>query len=257
MTSSVGFYVYVHINAQTSEVFYVGKGRADRYKTYAHRSAHWVNYVKKYGFEARIVADGMSEDAAFRAEIAVIDLLRSQGVKLINKGIGGEGNQGAKPINQVSVTNSDGETFLSMQDAADRMVQIGWTNACAANISKAANHRAGIIAYGRTWWRTGLPPKPLRLSNTRARTVMSSMGEKFSSCAEAADYLKRNEWSKALPQAISAAARGAAASIYGRSWWWEGDDPKEYIPPNKRLSAALMGRKKSVRSAPAVDEAKA
>lgn len=68
------------------------------------------------------------------------------------------------------------------------------------------------------------------------RRVFCSNGMNFNTGRMAADWLRDNGHPKALQGHISACCRGERTAAYGYSWWYEGCDPKEYIPRYKRLS---------------------
>lgn len=62
------FYVYEWYIRDTGEIFYVGKGRGDRYKE-RHEHAEWAERIKKeYDVGCRFLVDGVSEDEALLKE---------------------------------------------------------------------------------------------------------------------------------------------------------------------------------------------
>lgn len=98
MVSST-FYVYEHWRTDRDECFYVGKGRAGRaYRMSNRNKFHQAVYskVSREGFavEVRIVASGLSEDAAFVLEVERISFWRSAGADLANSTCGGDGVSG-------------------------------------------------------------------------------------------------------------------------------------------------------------------
>lgn len=68
------------------------------------------------------------------------------------------------------------------------------------------------------------------------KRVFCSNGMVFDTGQKAADWLNENGNPLALSGHVSACARGVRGSAYGYSWWYEGDDPKCYIPRYERLS---------------------
>lgn len=90
------FYTYVHIRLDTGKVFYVGKGKKDRFKSTNKRSNHWKNIVNKAGFLPKIVFFNLSEQSAFDTERSLISIYKSIGYDLVNKTNGGEGPSGMK-----------------------------------------------------------------------------------------------------------------------------------------------------------------
>ncbi|MEI8286754.1 MAG: NUMOD3 domain-containing DNA-binding protein [Actinomycetes bacterium] len=93
---SHAFYTYAHINKDTNKIFYIGKGAKNRYKSIARRNKYWHNIVKKYGFNAEILAYWASEKEAFDHEMLLISCFKDMGYKLANMTDGGEGISGYK-----------------------------------------------------------------------------------------------------------------------------------------------------------------
>lgn len=92
------FYVYKHFRKDTQEVFYVGKGEGNRYKSKIGRNPYWHNIVKKHGFKWEIVDYFESEELAFRAEAKLIAEIGRKDLglgPLVNLSDGGEGASGA------------------------------------------------------------------------------------------------------------------------------------------------------------------
>jgi hypothetical protein len=85
------FYIYEWFNVDTGEVFYVGKGRKDRYRNILQRNQYFKNYYNKYKCDVRKVQFGLSEDEAFELEIALIEEYRQLGQCKCNLADGGEG----------------------------------------------------------------------------------------------------------------------------------------------------------------------
>ena len=93
---SHAFYTYAHINPTTNKIFYIGKGKENRYTQAGKRNQHWKNIVNKYGFKAEILAYWDSEQAALDHEELLISCFRDMGYKLANKADGGKVNSGWK-----------------------------------------------------------------------------------------------------------------------------------------------------------------
>ena len=49
------FYVYEWYNVDTNEIFYVGKGCGNRYKSISHRNQHFLNYYETHECAVRII----------------------------------------------------------------------------------------------------------------------------------------------------------------------------------------------------------
>lgn len=89
------FYVYIHSKPDGTP-FYVGKGHGKRAHKFSIRNPHHKNVVAKYGKHNIIVGklECATEDEAFEAEKKLIAFLRSIGITLVNRTIGGEGSAG-------------------------------------------------------------------------------------------------------------------------------------------------------------------
>ena len=89
------FYVYEWFIIDTNEVFYVGKGCGDRYKT-LRRNRYFLNIYNKYSCDVRIVKSKLTEQESFNEEIRLINHYKSIGQAKANLTLGGEGCTGYK-----------------------------------------------------------------------------------------------------------------------------------------------------------------
>ncbi len=62
------FYVYEWFIKETGEIFYVGKGRGDRYKEYHERAYEAEKIRKQYDTDVKFVAQNLSEEEALEIE---------------------------------------------------------------------------------------------------------------------------------------------------------------------------------------------
>jgi len=85
------FYIYEWYNVDTNEVFYVGKGRLNRYKNIKQRNNYFNNYYNKYNCNVRKVKTEMEENEAFELEIKLIAEYRMINQAQCNLTNGGEG----------------------------------------------------------------------------------------------------------------------------------------------------------------------
>lgn len=83
------FYVYLHSNADTGEVFYVGKGKGPRAWS-KQRNNLWKTVTKHCNYSVVIVKDGLEEDEALQMEAQLISEYRSLGQAVANIADGGE-----------------------------------------------------------------------------------------------------------------------------------------------------------------------
>ena len=62
------YYVYSHMQADTGEVFYIGKGMNNRAYSKYRRSSWWKNIANKHDWKVIIIKDSLSEEEAFELE---------------------------------------------------------------------------------------------------------------------------------------------------------------------------------------------
>jgi alkylated DNA nucleotide flippase Atl1 len=89
------YYTYVHVTADTGNIFYVGKGTGRRMNRRDARNQHWWNVVNKHGYKVQKLADWSSEAEAFEHEKVLISCFKDMGFKLVNQSSGGDGNDAA------------------------------------------------------------------------------------------------------------------------------------------------------------------
>lgn len=100
------FYVYLYWRLDTNEVFYVGKGKGDRWKALYSRNNYFKNIANKHLIVCEIVKNDLTEGEAFYWEEEIIRILvfeygysidilnnhsKEKGNHLVNKTWGGEG----------------------------------------------------------------------------------------------------------------------------------------------------------------------
>lgn len=126
------------------------------------------------------------------------------------------------------------------------IVKDGMSNSCAITLERitiAAYLAKGYPLVNLTLGGEGAPgairTEESKISGSRSlggRAVFSSDGMRFETAVLAAEWLQANGWPKASRVNISGTCLGKVGSAYGRTWWYEGDEPKEYIPHYDRLS---------------------
>ena len=100
------YYVYVWIRKDINKIFYVGKGKKNRYKDLSSRNQWFLNIVNKIGMnniEIKIIENNLTEDEAFEKEIYYISKFKEENHPLCNLTKGGEGS-------------SDWYTYLSEEE---------------------------------------------------------------------------------------------------------------------------------------------
>ena len=91
------FYVYEWYIVQTQEVFYVGKGKNNRWKSLQSRNKFFIDMYNSHECDTRIVYDKLTETEAFAKEKELIKYYRENTkFRLTNQTDGGEGTAGRK-----------------------------------------------------------------------------------------------------------------------------------------------------------------
>jgi len=85
------YYVYEHKKLDTLEVFYVGKGCKNRYKSKRSRNYKWKAIEQIHGVLPIIVKYFETEKEALNFEVDLINKYREKGVELANISSGGDG----------------------------------------------------------------------------------------------------------------------------------------------------------------------
>lgn len=85
------FYIYEWYNVNSGEIFYVGKGCGNRYRSMNHRNKLFKEYIKNNTCASRIIREFDSEESAFNYERERILELKSQGQATCNLDNGGAG----------------------------------------------------------------------------------------------------------------------------------------------------------------------
>lgn len=86
------YYVYEWFNIDNNEIFYVGKGCNNRYKSLSHRNKYFKEYIQNNNVDVRIVKYFESEEEAYKYEKELTDSYRKIGqckCCLVDGGYGG------------------------------------------------------------------------------------------------------------------------------------------------------------------------
>lgn len=87
------YYTYGHYKADSKQLFYIGKGKDNRFREKDSRSDYWRNIVNKHGYSVEIFAEWESEEDAFIHEKFLINCFRDL-TTLCNLTDGGDGCSG-------------------------------------------------------------------------------------------------------------------------------------------------------------------
>jgi hypothetical protein len=84
------YYVYQWYVKGTREVFYVGKGTGNRYRTRKRENVFFTRMLETHDCESEIIADNLDEKTAFELEKVVISFYKKTNCRLTNVTDGGE-----------------------------------------------------------------------------------------------------------------------------------------------------------------------
>lgn len=243
------FYVYLHLRADDGVPFYVGKGRNNRAWFKHGRNSHWNHIVEKHGLIVEILKDSMSESDALEFEKATI-LTLGRGF-LCNYTDGGDGMSGhvksvetlaklrasllgrrhSKKTKALIGAKSKGryvseetrrklsEANLGIKPSDETLAK---RSAALTGRKFSDTHRAKISAA-----LTGRKCSPEHTEKAAAACripVNCSNGMRFGSAKWAADWLKANGFTKAVPSNITQCCRGAVNTAYGFKWSYNATD---------------------------------
>ena len=92
------YYVYIWYVIETGEVFYVGKGKGDRYKQLSSRNKFFIDMYNTHNCSVGKIYENLTEEEAFNKEIETIKWYRENtNYRLTNQTDGGEGTSGWVP----------------------------------------------------------------------------------------------------------------------------------------------------------------
>ena len=68
------YYVYMYYFKSTGKVFYIGKGKNDRYKSMVHRNKLFLNILNKYSYDVgvKFYKTGLTENESLELEKQLI-----------------------------------------------------------------------------------------------------------------------------------------------------------------------------------------
>lgn len=213
------FYVYLHRKASTGDVFYVGKGQANRAWKDAGRSKHWRNIQAKHGLVVEIVCEGLQEWASFELEQDLIALhgRRDCGCgPLVNLTDGGDGMSGWVPSDHIRQKIKYAAQARSKDPkwAAGHNARLQAMHA-DRDFRDRHNKKMKALAQNPEW----IAKNKASVRATHNKSVHCvEIDQKFCSAADACDWLRANGSPKASASAISAACLGRRPRAYGYHW---------------------------------------
>lgn len=92
------YYVYIWYITDTNEVFYVGKGKGDRYKQISGRNKFFTDMYNSHNCNVKKIYENLTEKEAFDKEVETIKWYKENtNYRLTNQTDGGEGTSGWVP----------------------------------------------------------------------------------------------------------------------------------------------------------------
>lgn len=190
--------VYCHKRPSDGEIFYVGKGCANRATRSDSRNNYWHNIVEKHGgFDVEIVAENLTEAEALRFEVTLIKGLRNSGASLCNLTDGGEGMSGFKHSKEardrMKITNrgkaKSGHKLSEEHRQKLRMAKLGKKQS-VEHAQASARARVGRTVSDETRQKISLALTGKPISEEHKRKLMKPViclttGEEFESVSAA------------------------------------------------------------------------
>lgn len=151
------FYVYGHYIPNSDIPFYIGKGTGRRYKKTDNRNKWWKHIVDKYGYESKIIKDGLAEHDACELEQQLIaeygrrDL--GTGV-LVNLTDGGETSKGVVLTEEQRAARSEHSkkmwaTFSEEKKEQIRLKKKEWRESLSTEERKTLSEKISKASKGR------------------------------------------------------------------------------------------------------------
>lgn len=78
------YYIYEWYNIENGYIFYVGKGRNNRYRIKSGRNNYFANYINKYNCDVRKIKENLTEDDAYNIEASIIIKYKEEGLCCCN-----------------------------------------------------------------------------------------------------------------------------------------------------------------------------
>lgn len=168
------YYVYEH-RTNAGELFYVGKGKGNRYKSRSSRNRYWGFVAAKHGFNPKIIKDGMTEQEAYDLETVIIDFAMFYKFPMLTNFVhGGKGGSGLKLSKETIEKRSKSATGKKRSNIARKNI----SEACMGRkVSEETKIKLSEINKGKT--HSDYTKEKIRISNT-GKKRSEDIIEKFS-----------------------------------------------------------------------------
>lgn len=190
-------YVYQHIRNDTNEIFYIGIGSKDKYRT-AHRTynrnKYWKNITNKTTYKIEILVDNISwEEAGLKEQ----ELIKHHGRLILGTGFlcnitdGGEGSLGYRHSDEVKEyirkcsTNISNETRRKRSESHLGSKSHRFGKPIHPNLLKANHNKKGTKMHINT--------REALLKSKKKKVIDIDSGQIFDSISEAASYANTSD----------------------------------------------------------------
>lgn len=240
MAGEYVYYVYIHVDPQTGNPFYVGKGSGNRAWKFnaSSRSKEWREKYLSSGVDVVIFDDSLSENDAILIEGQLIMQMREDGEILVNKSTGGQ--CGATGVERSIYTKekiraanggrdiycSNGMKFFSSKEAA-RWVSSETGDKCNGSGITQCCKGQKVTAYGYAWSYYGVPDMPevhgrdllnKNMVETLGVKIVTSSGISFPSIRGAVRYMRSNGFPTVGQTSIRRAIDNPGKVCCGVTW---------------------------------------
>jgi predicted DNA-binding protein YlxM (UPF0122 family) len=121
------------VRTDTNKLFYVGKGKGNRFYRTINRNQYFQNIIEKTDTFSEILIDDLTEQEAFNKERELILEYKQMGYKLANLTDGGDGVSGFKPSELQLKRNRSQYHGFDIEDFAEDIIELYIDNDCSTN----------------------------------------------------------------------------------------------------------------------------
>lgn len=146
------YYLYRHIRLDNNQVFYIGIGTKNRFKSVNSRNKYWNNIVKKTNWISEIILDELPREIAEKKEIEFISIYGRKDLNLgtlCNLTDGGTGGLGLKHTEETKIKmkgripiNKNKSKYDLVEDDIIELIKQGYSE---SNIKSKINCSNGAI----------------------------------------------------------------------------------------------------------------
>lgn len=249
------YYNYIWFIKESKEVFYVGKGKGNRYKTIRNRNKFFKDIYNSHECDVKIVAENLTEQEALDNEVQLIKWYRENtDYRLTNQTNGGDGISGYVMSNDIKRKIScSSKQMWQNENFRHKMIEIR-RNPNGKYQSKEFKKKISILVSGsnnpnyKNYWseeqKRNLSivrkrnKKSLGINNSMAKKIICiETGEVFDLMTDAMKKYNMKSLSS-----LTIALKKSTRTAYGYHWCYYRED---LLDENKRLHYYLNALGKS------------